>query len=176
MIRMTPEQEADHIARLKTLGVARVVHGYAGQDRGNRTPRAPTPVTHEQLEVAVAAHKAERIADRVNKHGAKKWTVGAETFDSKLEAREYEKLKLREKAGEIRGLRRQVRFSLFMSGGEHLQTYTADFVWFEPSDEDMAWKRAVGDAKSAHTKGLPTWPKIKLLMKNCHDIDVRELP
>ena len=175
MIRMTPEQEADHIARLKTLGVARVVHGYAGQDRGNRTPRAPTPVTHEQLEVAVAAHKAERIADRVNKHGAKKWTVGAETFDSKLEAREYEKLKLREKAGEIRGLLRQVKHSLFGPFGVHVGTYTCDFV-LEEKTESGDWKRVVADAKSPHTKKLPGWSRTKALMLACHHIEVRELP
>lgn len=100
---------------------------------------------------------------------------GTKPFDSRLEAREHAKLVQREQAGEICDLRRQVRFSLFAPGGEHLQIWTADFVFYEPDDKGV-WRRVVADAKSRFTKTLRTWPKIKTLMQACHGIDVRELP
>ena len=116
-----------------------------------------------------------------SKHRAVKTTVGGERFDSKLEWRVWADLKLRQVAGEIRGLRRQVRFSLFMTNGEHYGIYTADFVYLESLVVDSggaryAWDYIVADAKSPHTRKLPAWQKVKLLMKNCHGIDVLELP
>ena len=96
-------------------------------------------------------------------------------FDSGLEAKVYRDLKLREKAGEIYGLRRQVKFSLFAGGGEHIGTYTADFV-FDEKGPDGTFKRVVADAKSPHTRTLAAWRRTRKLMLACHGIDVRELP
>ena len=122
---------------------------------------------------------------KLSKHRAVKTVVDGLTFDSKLEARVWGELKLRQFAGEIRKLRRQVRFSLFAPGGEHLGTYAADFVFDEieyvpnspdNSDWHSRWHRVVADAKSPHTRKLPGWSKIKRLMMACHSIAVLELP
>lgn len=123
---------------------------------------------------AVPAEKAPQKAGRT-KHGAVRTVIDGERFDSKLEARVWAGLKLREAAGDIKGLRRQVRFSLFALGGEHLGTYKADFVWLEPG-KLQAWDKIVADAKSAHTRKLPAWQKVKKLMMACHGIEVLELP
>lgn len=69
-----------------------------------------------------------------SKFNAKKTTVDGITFDSAREARRYQELKLMERAGEIIGLRRQVRFELipsFECDGKHYRpaTYIADFVY-----------------------------------------------
>lgn len=69
-----------------------------------------------------------------NKFNARKTVVDGITFDSAREARRYQELKLMERAGEIIGLRRQVRFELipaFDCGGKHYRpaTYIADFVY-----------------------------------------------
>lgn len=69
-----------------------------------------------------------------SKFNAKKTTVDGITFDSAREAKRYQELKLMERAGEISGLRRQVRFELipaFECDGKHYRpaTYIADFVY-----------------------------------------------
>ncbi len=111
-----------------------------------------------------------------SKHGAVKTVVDGERFDSKLEMNVWQALRLREIAGQIRNLRRQVKFSLFMTGGEHYGIYTADFVFDESGDARQPWRRVIADAKSPHTRTLPAWQKVKLLMQNNHGIYVRELP
>ena len=115
------------------------------------------------------------LEPKLSKHRAVKTMVDGERFDSKLEARVWCDLKLREAAGEIRDLRRQVRFSLFANGGEHLGTYAADFVFEFRFHPDRDWLRVVADAKSPHTRKLPGWNKIKRLMMACHSIEVKEL-
>lgn len=69
-----------------------------------------------------------------SKFNAKKTTVDGITFDSAREAKRYQELKLMERAGEIIGLRRQVRFELipaFECDGKHYRptTYIADFTY-----------------------------------------------
>ena len=108
-------------------------------------------------------------------------------FDSAIEAAEWQKLQLREKAGDIRGLRRQVKFSLFGNGGEHIGIYTADFVfeqrfpvlvpkaWTRLVPEN-SWTRVVADVKSSYTRTLPAWARTKKLLLACHNITVLELP
>jgi len=107
------------------------------------------------------------------KHGNVVEVVDGDRFDSKLELAEWRKLQLLQLAGEIRGLRHHVKFSLFCNGGEHLQNYTADFVYEEKTGD--GWDRVVADAKSEHTRNLRTWSKIRTLMRACHNIEVREL-
>ena len=160
-------------------------------------------MTYQQLQDILAKHgkearrtpspdqsalpPAKPQAAKPSKHRAVKTTVDGKRFDSKLEARVWGELKLREAAGEIRKLRRQVRFSLFAPGGEHLGTYAADFVYDEHTEglvlgdgvwgeELIAWRRVVADAKSFHTRKLPGWNKTKRLMAACHNINVVELP
>lgn len=66
-------------------------------------------------------------------------------FDSKHELQCWKNLKLREKAGEIGQLHRQVSFPLVVSG-VHIGKFTADFVWIENRSQ------VVADAKSPPTR------------------------
>lgn len=69
-----------------------------------------------------------------SKYHARKCVIDGITFDSKREAKRYSELKLLERAGAIKGLRRQVRYELipaFDCGGKHYRptSYVADFVY-----------------------------------------------
>lgn len=69
-----------------------------------------------------------------SKYHARKTVVDGITFDSKKEAKRYAELKLLERAGFIRDLKRQVRFELIPSfdvDGKHYRPtlYIADFVY-----------------------------------------------
>ena len=108
-----------------------------------------------------------------NKYKAVALIVDGERFDSKREYRAYLALVAREQSGEISGLRRQVKFSLFDPGkqcrGEHWATYRADFVWTENG------KIVVADAKSQYTRKLRGWARTKSMLKACHAHEVVEL-
>ncbi len=71
-----------------------------------------------------------RAPRRRSKYGNVKTTVDGMRFDSKAEAAYYAELKLREKAGEVRHIRRQVKFPL-MVNGEPVTSYKADFCFDE---------------------------------------------
>ena len=109
-----------------------------------------------------------------SKHKAMPRVVDGIRFASGLEASEWLKYRLLEKSGQIRNLRRQVKFSLFANGGEHIGTYKADMV-FEELREGV-WKRVVSDVKSEHTRTLPAWRRTLKLMLACHGYVIRELP
>lgn len=69
-----------------------------------------------------------------SKFHATRTVVDGITFDSKREAKRYQELKLMERAGIIRDLKRQVRYELipaFDCNGKHYRpaTYIADFVY-----------------------------------------------
>lgn len=74
---------------------------------------------------------------RPHKYGAKAATVGAEKFSSRREARRFMELQLLARGGEIRDLRRQVKFHLQGANGPILTptglkaSYVADFVYFD---------------------------------------------
>lgn len=200
MIRLTQAEVDAHKARLKAQGNVRTHHcgdedEIAGQERlqnrqggqkqarygtngglavgkGAQAGKAP-PIAQIQAEQAL---QAGVLAGKRSKHGAVKTAVDGERFDSKLEAKIWADLKLAEATGNIRHLRRQVKFSLFAPGGEHLGTYTADFVYDVAPWNGLGWHRRVADAKSAHTRKLPGWNRTKTLMMACHNIDVLELP
>lgn len=87
-----------------------------------------------------------------NKFNARKTVVDGITFDSAREARRYQELKLMERAGEIIGLRRQVRFELipsFECDGKHYRpaTYIADFTYTDAK----TGKKVVEDVKGMRT-------------------------
>ena len=63
-----------------------------------------------------------------NKYGAKKTLVGDQRFDSQAEAKRYTELKLLERANEIKGLNKQVPFTLKV-GTKVIGKYLADFVY-----------------------------------------------
>ena len=65
-------------------------------------------------------------------------------FDSQAELRRWQELKLLEKAGEIRNLRRQVEYELIpRMGGLRPIVYRADFVY----EEAPTWREVVEDKK-----------------------------
>lgn len=150
-LRMTPEQVEAHQKR-----VGKLVAGPA-----------------LQAQTAILKAKQEPASFSKNKYRAQRIQADEHTFDSKKEFRNYMALKLREKAGEIEGLRVHVRFSLFDPGenckGEHIGTYTADVVFKESG------KLVVGDTKSRYTRNLRGWSRTKSLMRACHGIDVVEM-
>lgn len=91
---------------------------------------------------------------------------GGETFDSKAEMARYSELLIREKLGEIRNLRRQVKYPLVIEGrpikirspryknGREC-VYTADFE-YEEREPDLpydpgAWRKVVEESKGYHT-------------------------
>lgn len=87
-----------------------------------------------------------------NKFNAKKITVDGIVFDSRREAMRYSELKLMERAGVIRDLKRQVRYELipaFDVGGKHYRptSYVADFVY----TDTKTGKEVVEDVKGMRT-------------------------
>lgn len=85
-------------------------------------------------------------ATKPNKYGAKKTEVDGITFDSKLEARRYMQLMDMLRHGLIRGLLRQVRYSLDVNG-KKIGTYIADFVYTDVA----AGVEIIEDAKGVLT-------------------------
>ena len=91
----------------------------------------------------------------MNKYGAKKICCKGETFDSKAEFRRWRELKLMERAGEIRDLKRQVKHELipaqYDSGRKLLEkaiTYTSDFEYIDNRTNGFV----VEDVKGMKTK------------------------
>lgn len=95
----------------------------------------------------------------MNKFGAIKTTIDGIKFDSMREARRWGELRLMERAGEIRNLRRQVRIPMEGRDGPILTptgrhaVYVADFVY---EDRRLNWAEVIEDAK-----GHPT-PEFRL--------------
>ncbi|MDO4861728.1 MAG: DUF1064 domain-containing protein [Eubacteriales bacterium] len=85
----------------------------------------------------------------MNKFNARKVTRGGQTFDSQTEYKRWLVLRDSERRGEIRDLRRQVKFELtpaYPAVGLRAMTYTADFVY------TFGGKTVVEDVKGL-TKG-----------------------
>ncbi len=86
------------------------------------------------------------------KYGNKK----VEGFDSVKERDYYFGLKIREKAGEVTAISRQVRFQLSVC------IYVADFLFYDLKAKEWG----IVDVKSAITKKLPVYRiKFKLMQK-----------
>jgi Protein of unknown function (DUF1064) len=121
------------------------------------------------------AMKARRAAEpRRHKYGARPARAG-ERFDglafaSQEEARQYDLLRLRERAGEIvaGSIRTQVVFSIEING-VHVCDYIADFVCRETAAPDID---VVIDAKGVATA---VYCLKKKLMKACHGVDIVEV-
>lgn len=109
-----------------------------------------------------------RIQPKRSKFGNHKTIRHGMAFDSKKEAARYGKLLLLQANGELRNLRRQVKYRLEVNG-VLIATYKADFV-YEELRKDV-WSEVVEDSK-----GFPNdrWPMKKKLMRAIHGIEVRE--
>ena len=126
----------------------------------------------------------------MNKYGNKKVIIGSEVFDSKREAMRYQELKLLEKCGAIRGLKRQVVYELIPAQREESTrvytkgrkkgqpiegkiiekaiAYIADFVYI---DSDTG-KEVVEDAKGMRTRDYIIKRKLMLYI---HGIKIQEV-
>lgn len=124
-----------------------------------------------------------------SKYHAVKVINEGETFDSRKELRRYKELQLLEKAGEISGLQRQVKYLLIPEQREPDQTgprggikkgriieraifYTADFVYFAPvipGSQVGEW--VVEDVKGMKTKEYILKRKLMLFR---HGIRIKE--
>lgn len=90
----------------------------------------------------------------MSKYNNKKITVNGQVFDSKKEANRYKELLLLEKAGAIKDLRMQVKFTLIPAQRDEATgkvierecSYKADFVYSEGE------KTVVEDVKGFRTK------------------------
>ena len=103
-----------------------------------------------------------------NKYRAKKVKDGDLVFDSRKEYRRWQELLLMEKAGVIKGLRRQVKYELLPRvPGKWTRpvTYIADFVYYEGK------KEIVEDVKGYRTD---VYKLKKRLMWVVHGIEIRE--
>lgn len=131
------------------------------------------PFTLDDLKKSkVAAINQEVIAaaegkrPKRSKYGNEKTEIFGELFDSKREAEDYKILLLRQKAGEIGLIRRQVDYEL-NPGGTHSLIYRADFVYIETATGETI----VHDSKGALTK---EYKKKRRLMKKVHGIIIKE--
>ena len=108
------------------------------------------------------------------KYRNRKTTVDGITFDSKLEAKRYIELKLLEKAGQIKDLQMQVRYTLIPSQKlgnrvvERAVTYVADFVYVDLQS---------GETVVEDTKGMKTKDYIlkRKMMLYFHRIRIKEI-
>lgn len=118
-----------------------------------------------------------------NKYSNQKVTIDGETFDSKKEAKRYYELKLLQRAGEIRHLRRQEKFLLIPSQFEEVIdakgkpkqkcverecVYIADFVYQDARTGELV----VEDTKGVRTKEYIIKRK---LMLHTHNIKIKEI-
>lgn len=97
--------------------------------------------------------KQEAATPKTSKYRNVKIVIDGEHFDSKREANYWAQLKMREKAGEIQGLARQIAFPLYTSEIEtgyfalvQVAEYIADFVYYTGSDQHVV------DAKGVRTQ------------------------
>lgn len=110
-------------------------------------------------------------------------------FDSKKEARRYDELMLRLRAGEIRDLKLQPQFTLSEAyttpEGKRVRAirYVADFSYYERYEDEIAklagfdcesWRPVVEDVKSRATKTRVYAIKKKLLLEK-YEIEVTEI-
>lgn len=86
-----------------------------------------------------------------SKYGNKKVAnpVTGETFDSRREARRWGALVMMQRVGDIRELRRQVRYPL-TAHGVAICVYIGDFEYEERQD-DGSWALVTEDAKGCET-------------------------
>jgi hypothetical protein len=90
------------------------------------------------------------------------------TFDSAKEAKRWQELRLRERAGEITGLTRQMPWTLEVNR-QTVCTYVPDFSYCERGEV------IVEDVKSEMTRKLPVYRLKKKLMQAIHGIEIREV-
>ncbi|MBR6030196.1 MAG: DUF1064 domain-containing protein [Clostridia bacterium] len=125
--------------------------------------------TTAQQAVPAAGAAASSLPDagaKRSKYGNHRVEIDGKKFDSKHEARVYEELMARVRAGELRTVCRQVSFDL--PGNIR---YVADFVTIAP---DMSIE-GVYDAKSAITRKNRVYINKRKQMEACWGITIKEV-
>lgn len=117
----------------------------------------------------MAQNESQRLTAQRPKYGNRKVTdAKGNVHDSAKEYRHWCELQLREKAGEISNLRRQVPFALVV-GNILVCQYIADFVFVEGA------ATIVEDCKSPQTRKLAAFRIKAKLMKAIYKLEVREV-
>lgn len=126
-------------------------------------------------------------AVKPSKYRNQKVVINGEKFDSKREAAYYSELLLREKAGEVRNIHRQVSFHLcapivdaMMRQDDppkiiYIAAYVADFTFEELTGDGtgaVAWKHITVDVKGART---PMFILKKKWLESQSGIQIREV-
>lgn len=135
--------------------------------------------TEADLRTVLRKHTAAPAAKR-SKFGNQKVVIGGESYDSKREAAYHQELKIRELAGEVKEIRRQVPFQLCtvvtdlgLRASVPLQifpvaTYFADYVFLEHGD------LVVADCKGMK-KNTTDFQTKKRWMAKQYGITIREV-
>jgi hypothetical protein len=124
--------------------------------------------TSEDLDAYIARLNRPIKAKRP-KYGNRKVTdASGAVHDSTKEFRRWQVLELRQRAGEIRSLRRQVPYALVVNGVLVCQ-YVCDFDYIEGE------ARVVEDCKSPPTRKLAAYSIKRKLMMAIHGIQIREV-
>lgn len=119
----------------------------------------------------------------MSKYGAQPVVIDGRRFASKREAARYQELRLLERAGQIVGLRCQVRYACEVNG-QHVCDYVADFVYdewqetrlrHEPGgDYDGISRRRVTVVEDTKGVRTPVYRLKKRLLKAIHGIEILE--
>lgn len=108
------------------------------------------------------------------KYGNRKKIIDGIEFASTREALRYQDLALMQKAGQIRELRRQVPYPIYIKGA-HICDWLADFAYIEPSTAmDVIkgnWRVVVEDSKGCKT---PVYRLKKRMVEAEYGIKIRE--
>lgn len=130
----------------------------------NALRRSVSAVRARAVTLGLIAKTPEKPVGRRRGRGSGIQTeIDGHVFDSRIEAKHYQQLKLREKAGEIRNLRMQVKYDLWAYGpGDRTKVgvFIADFVYEEKQEDvDMDarsitewWEEVTVDVKPARQR------------------------
>jgi len=127
--------------------------------------RLPKKVKHQlQREMGIEGKKEQ-------KYNAKSVVAEGARYASIREYDRYQELVMKQKAGLIRGLKRQVVFR-FIHNGIHVGKYVADATYYEPGNPaQKAWDLVVEDTKGVRT---PLYQRSKKMMLAFYGIEIRE--
>jgi hypothetical protein len=114
--------------------------------------------------------RGQALPTKRSKYGNVRTAVDGRTFDSQHEANRYIGLKMLAKAGEIKDLECQVRYSIYVNQ-EWICDYVADFVYVDCRTN----KVVVEDAKSEATRKIPLYQQKKRLMRAVHKVEIIEV-
>jgi hypothetical protein len=109
--------------------------------------------------------------EKEQKYNAEPVVVAGVRYASTREYNRYQELFMKQKAGLIRGLKRQVTFR-FVHNGVPCGKYVADATYYEPGPVPRkAWDLVAEDSKGVRT---PLYQRSKKMMRAFYGIEIRE--